>query len=891
MVHSNWKRNILKLILSFLLLVPKGFEFNLCAQTPLIDSLLQQLPGMLEDTYKVVIANTISKQFLNISEFEKSQAYANKALLLAERLDFKAGLVESNILLGKSEIYKSDWQAASNHFLLAISIADQSGNWRGFARGHANLGKLYAGQEYYKEALEHYYIALKAAKEGNDTSLANDINRNIGIVHITQGNNDMALKVLEDCMVFEKNTSNWLGLMETYIFIAQVYTKMNRMDLALNCYQEALKISIELGARSQMADIYIGMGDIESIKYNFKEALKYYYQSLEIFIALNNKNRLSILYNQIAGVHFDQGNYAEALRYNLLQLKLVEEMNDRSGRAATYCNIAGIYHAQENYKSALENQFASLKLHKEISSKYGVAVNTNGIGQAYFQLCEYDSAALYFLTSLKLYQEIGDQRGVSSSHSRLGNVYAAKNEFNEAILHNEEAIRLSKEIGDSGVIGQCYLNLGTINTKLKNYDLSRTYLMESLSITKKLGLRPKIRQGYLALTELDSLSGNQDLALTHYKQYVLYNDSLNEETRNQVMTELNVKFETEKKEKEILRLEKEKEIDALNFKVKSESLARMELQRDKLNTQNLFQMERIDLLDKEKQFQELEIAKKQSDIAAQQAEAQKQDVQLLLLTRQGEIKDLKLKRKTQLQYYILAGFFLFALSGIFMYAHYRVRQKLKFQILKKEIAETEMMALRAQMNPHFIFNCINSIDSLIQSNDKYLATIYLNKFAKLIRNILDSSKMNDMTLAKDLETLKLYIELEQFRNENKFTAEIHADPELLHSDFRIPPLIIQPYVENAIIHGLRNRPDNQGQLTVTLNKQNGYLHYLVEDNGVGRKNSLKTNPGEKKSYGIEMSSERIRLFNQEDQASVTITDLEKNGMPSGTKVEVFLKMM
>ena len=574
----------------------------------------------------------------------------------------------------------------------------------------------------------------------------------------------------------------------------------------------------------------------------------------------------------------------------LLQLKLVEEINDRSGMAATYCNIAIIYALQENSKSALENQFASLKLHKEIGSKYGMAINTGAIGQIYSHSSEYDSATLYFLTSLKLFQEIEDRRGISSSHNLLGNVYEAKNEFEEAILHYEEAMRLSKELGDSGIIGQCYLNLGWVNAKIKNFDLSRTYLMESLSICKKLGLQPKVREGYLALTELDSLSGNQDLALTHYKQYVIYKDSLNEETHNQVVTELTVKFETEKKEKEILRLENESEINALNLQVKNESLASMQFQRDKLNAQSLFQMERIDLLDKEKQFQQLELEKKQSDIATQQAEAQKQEAQLILLNQQGEIKDLKLKRKTQMQYYILAGFFLFFFFFIYMYAHYRTRQKLNLQILKQKIAETEMMAFRAQMNPHFIFDCINSIDALIQNNDKYHATFYLNKFAKLIRNILDSSKINDMTIARDLDTLKLYIELEQFRHENKFTADINADPTLLQGDYKVPPLIIQPYVENAILHGLRNRSDNEGKLIVTLKKLDGYTQYTIEDNGVGRKNTIKDSSADKKSYGMEMSSERIRLFNREEHASITITDLEVAGNALGTRVDVLIKM-
>jgi ligand-binding sensor domain-containing protein/two-component sensor histidine kinase len=208
--------------------------------------------------------------------------------------------------------------------------------------------------------------------------------------------------------------------------------------------------------------------------------------------------------------------------------------------------------------------------------------------------------------------------------------------------------------------------------------------------------------------------------------------------------------------------------------------------------------------------------------------------------------------------------------------------------LKQQIAETEMMALRAQMNPHFIFNCINSIDALIQSNDKYHATLYLNKFAKLIRNILDSSKQNTISFSKDIETLRLYIDLEQFRSEYQFSAEILADQSLLKEDYRVPPMIIQPYVENAILHGLRYKKDRDGQLIIAIRKEEDYLVYTVEDNGVGRKPGPEDH--KRKSYGIQMSNERVRLFNRENKASVEITDLHCNGQPAGTRVRVFLKI-
>lgn len=220
----------------------------------------------------------------------------------------------------------------------------------------------------------------------------------------------------------------------------------------------------------------------------------------------------------------------------------------------------------------------------------------------------------------------------------------------------------------------------------------------------------------------------------------------------------------------------------------------------------------------------------------------------------------------------------------------RIKQIRHEASLQQKISTTEMMALRAQMNPHFIFNCINSIDALIQSNDKYNATVYLNKFARLIRNILDSSNQHAVPLSKDLDTLKLYIELEQLRNENKFTVSFDVPDDILNDDLKVPPLIIQPYVENAILHGLRNRPGNDGKLIISISRAEDYLLYIIEDNGVGRSAAMTNIRRENASYGMAMTRDRVKLFNKETDASVLITDLEDNDQPAGTRIEVRLKI-
>jgi hypothetical protein len=214
--------------------------------------------------------------------------------------------------------------------------------------------------------------------------------------------------------------------------------------------------------------------------------------------------------------------------------------------------------------------------------------------------------------------------------------------------------------------------------------------------------------------------------------------------------------------------------------------------------------------------------------------------------------------------------------------------------LKRKALELEMQALRSQMNPHFIFNCLNSIDNLIQTNQKEKATTYLARFAKLIRNVLDSSKSNVVPFQNDYESLQLYLQMEQFRCNNKFMYELNADEELLQSDYKLPPLIAQPFVENAIHHGLLNKQTGDRKLTISATLEDDTIKYTVVDNGVGRIRAQEikeiNKPGYQ-SYGIGITAERIHLYNQNGRSNdISITDLLEDGLSAGTKVEIRLKI-
>ncbi|WP_295116856.1 histidine kinase [uncultured Chitinophaga sp.] len=209
---------------------------------------------------------------------------------------------------------------------------------------------------------------------------------------------------------------------------------------------------------------------------------------------------------------------------------------------------------------------------------------------------------------------------------------------------------------------------------------------------------------------------------------------------------------------------------------------------------------------------------------------------------------------------------------------------------QQKMADMEMQALRAQMNPHFIFNCLNSINRYIVKSDQATASLYLTKFAKLIRLILDNSNSKHVMLSNELDALKLYIDMEALRFDKKFSYEIVVQKNVNPDSVELPPLIIQPYVENAIWHGLLHK-QSIGHLKIEISMpQDAMLHCVIEDNGIGREKAqeLKSKTATtKKSLGMKITENRLSLLNKHAalNASIDIINLyESDQTPAGTKV-------
>lgn len=220
------------------------------------------------------------------------------------------------------------------------------------------------------------------------------------------------------------------------------------------------------------------------------------------------------------------------------------------------------------------------------------------------------------------------------------------------------------------------------------------------------------------------------------------------------------------------------------------------------------------------------------------------------------------------------------------------RQHRELREANNKISELKMLALRSVMNPHFIFNVLSSIQYFITRNDQLNAINYLTSFSKLMRTVLTRSVADAVTIKEEIDLLKDYVHLEKLRFEDKFEFVIDCDPSIDIANITLPSLLIQPYVENAILHGLYNKEGN-GILLLRIRIADEFLLFDVEDDGVGREAAAKyqeKNQPKRKSMGTQLTEERLRIFNGDIEPPVTFRDLYNEKGAAGTRVTLRIKI-
>ncbi len=278
-----------------------------------------------------------------------------------------------------------------------------------------------------------------------------------------------------------------------------------------------------------------------------------------------------------------------------------------------------------------------------------------------------------------------------------------------------------------------------------------------------------------------------------------------------------------------------------------------------------------------------------------------------ILNKEKEIQHIQLQKQSLQKNILIGGIIILLLLAAIIFRNIilerrnekqRLEHELELQILEssetktqlqQQATELEMRALRAQMNPHFIFNSLNSINRFILEKNSPQASRYLTKFSRLMRMILQNSQASLISMERELESLELYLNLEVLRFDNHFDYKISVAEDLDPSELRVPPLIIQPYVENAVWHGLMHK-EEKGQLDIEVSREDNYLYVRVVDNGIGRRKAAELaskSATKHKSMGLKITADRIAMIRRahSDESVIKLNDLVgPDGCAVGTEV-------
>lgn len=533
-------------------------------------------------------------------------------------------------------------------------------------------------------------------------------------------------------------------------------------------------------------------------------------------------------------------------------ISLIQKLGD------SFHFIAVIWDIRGEYTKSLDNNFEALRvwkiieknrpdlkflLQKSKSSSYG------NIGVIYEEIGDNKKALSYFYACLNLKKKLKNKQGIAITLGSIGTIHYYQNNTAEAKKYYQEALAIFLEINDESNASSFIGNLAIVLMDEQKYQEAINLLLRGIEIDKKIdkqrGVASKLGNIGLIYTKINDFPNaelNLIKALEISKSLKITNVEID---HHQYLSEL-----YEKVHKNDLALIHYKLFITLKDSLRNDDLIKQQT-----------------LLEAEFEFE-----KKQEKILAKEEK------------KQALLKADKRKQELVISFLILL-IILSLVLFFFVLQFFKKRKKQAELENSKRQLEIEFKLLRTQMNPHFIFNVLNSIHNYINQENNTQASVLLLKFSKLIRTILQQSTKELITLEEEVKQLELYINIEEIRFSNKFNYEIIVENELILEELLIPPMILQPFVENAIIHGISPLKTRKGELKIQIKQRSAHLEIEISDNGMGI-DLNKQKDKEHESLSIKLIEERLTILNNNSFKSLEFINLEK-----GTSVLLKLPLM
>jgi len=819
------------------------------AQAKLIDSLEAQLTNyIVQDSNRLNTILYLLSMSKDLSK-RKALAYSDEAISLANVLK----ITEKEAL---AHFYKGKTYSA----------------YRDYDEGNFSLGKSVSlfseAKKSYSEAYSRHLLALN--------------------YHRSSRYEDALIQNIAAFKIFEKLGRAEL-MMESLSQTALVYRTLKDYSLALDCYNRLVLLAEKAKLFDKKIVALTAMGELYQFLGEFDMALSFYEQIL-------NEVRKS---------------------------ELIKE------EFYTLIKIADLYQQKNQELDSRNAVYRMLAISNTPSTNDRYAFGLTIMANHFIKFKAFDSAIHYLDKFSEVEKESYKWFNLKAiAYNHYGQAYYGKGNFIQALSSLENSILFFRKSKQYILFPQIYRTLSDIyqeisvddlykmgKTESKDFYYEKT-LLEGSRILDSLAIKGELAGFKKKLALFYAKGKNFEKAYSNYRDAVDIANNLSDNGKDALLLKKLLILDFRKKEDSLLFLEK----------ITNDELIKQNLVNSQISQELKLKESKLVLSQKEKELVVLSFLKAQTDLENERLN--KQQYTFLENEKNNEIKSLnkqkvldkimladlskdklnsKLKARQQILYSVIAFLLLGIFAGVFFQRSRLANLKLKSAliaeksekeisevILQSKIDEEKQSGLRSQMNPHFIFNVLNSINKYILTSETTIASDYLIGFSKLIRMVLENSKATSIPLQADIDALQLYINMEKMRFEDKFESDIIIEEGIDTQYVMIPPLIIQPYVENAIWHGLLQK-DGDNKLTIHISQpESNRLLISITDNGIGRQKAMELNSksvSKNKSFGMQITKDRIENINARftEQASVIIEDLyDENSNAAGTRVSLHL---
>ncbi|MFL1013235.1 tetratricopeptide repeat-containing sensor histidine kinase [Flavisericum labens] len=629
------------------------------------------------------------------------------------------------------------------------------------------------------------------------------------------------------------NPSNGLSIAENLNELSWYYAFSNSekgIDRANKAIENAIKDkdSLQLGIAYERKGFNYQNQGKDSLTIVFYEKAK------NIYAQTGHQKFVAGLTFNIGNFYFYRSNYKKSLNHVEEALGFYKKGKDSIRMSRSY-NLIGLNQMYlGDYSLAIETfqkGLLFLELTGNSTTQFYAELQGN-LALLYEKISDFEKALEYQNKALILHKKNNYKVGISNTYANIGKLYGRLGQHQKALEAHKESLKLKEQLDNKYRLANGLTNLGITYSELKQYPNAIENLNKAKLIYKELEHNTNLSTVYKNLGDIYLDKNQSQKAFVQFDSAYIYAKKAEDKramflAKEGLSKALFLKANYKRAYKE--------QAESLMIK---DSLLSNEKRDEYANLKAKYEYE------KEKAVLQANFEKDKAIDAA-------------------EIKQQMLIRNIS----IGAGIFGIVVLGIVL----TLVRRNKEAKLKGQLATSELQKIRAQLNPHFIFNSLNSIGDYVQKNGKDKARNYIERFAAIMRKILDNSQKAEIPLEKEIEFLEGYIKLEQQRLENRFDYTVNVDSDIDEENTLVPPALYQPFIENSIWYAFPEKK-GKGQLTITFEKEQNTLVCTIDDNGLGIKQKQET---DKKSFGISGVQNRVELFKQIKRSEARVEIIEK----------------